>query len=465
MTVTIDVGTTAVKVHQFDDQGSTLYKGLLQYETQYKTSGSIEQNPDDVIMATFTLLNQLHDLKHEEIVISSAMHSLMVTDQHVKPVSPLMIWADRRAESVIETFKKTDQADLFYKKTHTPIHPMSPFAKLLWMTKTEAGQAFRKQLPEQVYYLDIKTYLWYHLTGVLEVDLSIGSATGLVDIKQKTYDQDILTFLHLDSKMLPKLVEPTLKRNLDPPIHVLEQSNVEVMIGSSDGVLANISEPGFKGAHLTLGTSGAIRITTGEPYVDPEGRLFCYYLNDETWVVGGANNNGGNVLRWLDEILYETKGKIYEVISTLDFNEVDPSLIFLPHLNGERAPLWDTSRRGSLIGLAGHHKKEDLIKATLLGICFNLKHTLDHLMSLVGSVEEIQLSGGVFSIPQVPQLTADVMGLDVLLSDTIEQSSIGALRLINPSVKENSKKSKLLPDTDRKESFQTMYQDYLTHIK
>ena len=40
-----------------------------------------------------------------------------------------------------------------------------------------------------------------------------------------------------------------------------------------------------------------------EPRVDEQGRVFCYVLVLGRWVVGGAINNGGNVLRWLGRVI------------------------------------------------------------------------------------------------------------------------------------------------------------------
>ena len=51
-------------------------------------------------------------------------------------------------------------------------------------------------------------------------------------------------------------------------------------------------------AGLSLGTSGAVRMVLTEPGFDKEGRLFCYALTDEVWVIGGAISNGGITLRW-----------------------------------------------------------------------------------------------------------------------------------------------------------------------
>ena len=78
-----------------------------------------------------------------------------------------------------------------------------------------------------------------------------------------------------------------------------------VVAGASDGVLANVGvgavTPGV--VACSIGTSGAIRGVVSEARVDARGSVFCYVLVPGRWVVGGATNNGGNVLRWLGRVI------------------------------------------------------------------------------------------------------------------------------------------------------------------
>ena len=79
--------------------------------------------------------------------------------------------------------------------------------------------------------------------------------------------------------------------------------SLPVAVGAADGPLGNLGTgaivPGVAG--LSLGTSGAVRMAVPEPSFDAEGRLFCYALTDDLWVIGGAISNGGITLRWAGE--------------------------------------------------------------------------------------------------------------------------------------------------------------------
>lgn len=141
------------------------------------------------------------------------------------------------------------------------------------------------------------------------------------------------------------------------------------VIGASDGVLSNlgVNSVGKGEVAVTIGTSGAIRTVIDKPRTDYKGRIFCYVLTEDHYVIGGPVNNGGVVLRWLrDELLaseVETAKRLgvdpYDVLTQIA-KRVKPGadgLIFHPYLAGERAPLWNANARGSFFGLTLSHKK------------------------------------------------------------------------------------------------------------
>src|SRR5699024_4120708 len=133
---------------------------------------------------------------------------------------------------------------------------------------------------------------------------------------------------------------------------------------------------------VTIGTCGAIRTMTSQPKTDVKGRVFCYALTEDDWMLGGPVNNGGIVLRWLrDELAAkEVEGAQgvckhpYDMLTDIDeqVEAVSNGLLFLPYLAGERAPFWNPNMRGSFIGLTLNHKNEHLIRAVLEGVMFNL---------------------------------------------------------------------------------------------
>src|SRR6185437_9271237 len=94
------------------------------------------------------------------ISFSSAMHGLIAVNKENKPISNLITWADTRSEKIAEEIRKSKEAKSIYKATGTPIHPMTPLCKIIWLRKNQPSvfkQAFK--------FISIKEYIWYRLFG------------------------------------------------------------------------------------------------------------------------------------------------------------------------------------------------------------------------------------------------------------------------------------------------------------
>ena len=133
----------------------------------------------------------------------------------------------------------------------------------------------------------------------------------------------------------------------------------------------------------SIGTSGAIRGVVAEPRVDEQGSVFCYVLVPGRWVVGGATNNGGNVLRWLGRVigadLADPDKELTELAATVPPGA--EGLLMLPYLAGERAPRWSGDPYGALLGLTQRHGRAHLARAALEGVCLQLRLVLDAMQA------------------------------------------------------------------------------------
>jgi gluconokinase len=184
-------------------------------------------------------------------------------------------------------------------------------------------------------------------------------------------------------------------------------------------------------AAVTVGTSGAVRITSDKYLIDEKQRLFCYYLSDGMYITGGATNNGGIALQWLIEKIFQGNFRDEKYLKAL-FNEtmkIKPGangLIFLPYIMGERSPVWDENAKGSFIGLTISHTKTHMAKAVLEGICFSIVDVLNALEETSGKINNIYLSGGIIKAASWVQLMADISGKQIMVNEAADASALGA---------------------------------------
>nr|WP_295971253.1 gluconokinase [uncultured Bacillus sp.] len=441
----VDIGTTSTKAVLFDHKGSVISVHHKEYPLYSPFPSIAEQDPEEIFHAVKEAIQiaiqkgKVSPSAIELVSFSSAMHSIIAMDHKGKPLTRCITWADSRATDWAEKIKNELNGLEIYKRTGTPIHPMSPLAKIAWL-RTDHPEIFSQTEK----FIGIKEYIFYKFFNRYVVDHSIASATGLFNLKQLTWDREALKIAGITEENLAELVPTTyclkgIKDEYAAELGIL--TDTPFIIGASDGVLSNLGvnaiDPGV--VAITIGTSGAIRTVTDKPVTDPKGRIFCYALTDKHWVVGGPVNNGGMTLRWVrDELAsseVETAKRLgidpYEVLTKIAsrISAGSDGLLFHPYLAGERAPLWNANARGSFFGLGLHHKKEHMIRAVLEGVIFNLYTVMLALQELIGVPTKIQATGGFARSELWRQMMADIFNQEVVVPESFESSCLGAIVL------------------------------------
>ncbi|MGG3467223.1 gluconokinase [Neobacillus pocheonensis] len=441
----VDIGTTSTKSVLFATNGTVIATHGIEYPLFSPTPATAEQDPEEIFQAVIDTIKTV--IKKSEtspsdilcISFSSAMHSVIAVDESGKPITRCITWADNRSAEWAEKLLTEMNGHDIYLRTGTPIHPMSPLSKLVWL-KEDQAEIFNRTYK----FISIKEYVFYKLFNQYVIDYSIASATGMFNLTTLQWDEEALKVAGISSDKLSKPVSTTFSLSgLDENFadEMMLPKSIPFVVGASDGVLSNLGvnaiDPGV--VAVTIGTSGAIRTVTDKPVTDPKGRIFCYALTENHWVIGGPVNNGGMLFRWVRDQLgsaeVETAKRLgkdpYEVLTEIA-SLVSPGsdgLLFHPYFAGERAPIWDANARGSFFGLGLHHKKEHLIRAVLEGVILNLYTVLLALEELIGEPKRIQATGGFARSELWRQMMADIFNQEVNIPESFESSCLGAALL------------------------------------
>jgi len=437
----VDIGTTTTKAVLFSENGKVIQQDSIGYPLYTPDISTAEQNPEEIFQAVLQVITNI--MKHHSdkpllfVSFSSAMHSIIAVDENDIPLTPVITWADNRSEAWALKIKDEWNGLEIYKRTGTPIHPMSPLSKITWLVN-EHPEIARKTKK----YIGIKEYIFKKFFNQYVVDHSLASAMGMMNLHTLDWDEEALNIAGITRAQLSTLV-PTTTLFKNCHVDLAKQMGIDpqtpFVIGASDGVLSNlgVNAIGKGEIAVTIGTSGAIRTIIDKPKTDVKGRIFCYALTENHWVIGGPVNNGGMVLRWIrDEFAsseVETAKRLgvdsYEVLTKIA-ERVRPGadgLLFHPYLSGERAPLWNPNARGSFFGLTLSHKKEHMIRAALEGVIYNLYTVYLALLEYMESpVTRIQATGGFSRSVIWRQMMADIFESEVTVPESYESSCLGA---------------------------------------
>lgn len=430
----LDIGTTSVKAIAFDDSGQEVVRVDERLQMDRAQPGMAEQSADDVYRTATNVLAVCFEraracgCKVEQVGLSAAMHSLLAVDGEGRPLTGAMTWLDTRAKHHAGQMWAGPGGVAWYERTGTPVHAMSPACKLVWLrqVRPDVFTAAKR-------FVSLKEYTWFRWFGEWRVDESIASATGLFNLRTRTWDEASLVLTSLDEERLSKLVPTTYQMSAAGSQSLQEaglSSDVVVTIGASDGALANLGLSALspETAVLTVGTSLALRTGSVVPQTDPSFRPFCYVLDEQHYIVGCPSNSGGIVLDWLcTHVLRDAQGLDALIHAAADV-EIG-TLVCLPYMAGERAPLWDESATGAFVGLQIVHGPAHLVRAAVEAIVFNAYGLAQDLFDKLGRPERLMVSGKLFRSLWIRQLVCDLIRVPVVYQADEDASTVGAVML------------------------------------
>lgn len=435
--ITIDIGTGAVRVVAFDLKGNILGSMKGSYPTFHSRPDYSEQDPEQIfITMLYVLKNFLNENIHPKkykivsICFGGAMHSVLTIDKNGVPIGNAMVWADNRAKKEAQVLKDSSLGKLLYHATGTPIHPMSPLNKITWLKNND-----KERFKHTEKFLSIKAYIIQQLTGEYMSDYSLASATGLLNIHTLNWETDALKHAGITANKLPDLVPvfyttDKLKKEYQTSLGL--PAKVKIIVGSSDGCLATLGAGvwGEGKATITIEESGAVRVIGKKVLQDKKQRFFNYLLTEDNYVSGGPTNNGGAVFEWFAKQFGDFK-RAFDLEDSMDNLINDASkvavgsggLIFLPYLQGERAPIWNANAKGVYFGLNIKHEQQHFVRATIEGILYAV-YSIGKTLEEHRTIDTLSVNGSFASYPFWTQMIADIFNKPVKIKQGSGSDSV-----------------------------------------
>lgn len=438
----VDLGTTAAKVVAFGIGSPWRHVAVREYPLLEPEPGHQVQNPETVVAACVSAMTECASAATgAEVVavsLSTAMHGLIGLDRDLRPLTPLLTWADARASDMARELRTSDLGPLLHQTTGTPVHPMSPLTKLAWFARHDTTTAAAVR-----WWVGLKDYLIWSLTGTLATERSSASGTGLLDRRTGGWSALAVETAGISADQLPPVLPTTAILGLSKAMasRVGLPVTTPVVVGAADGPLGNLGtgalDPGVAG--LSIGTSGAVRMVVDRQPEVLDPALFCYALTDDAWVVGGAVSNGGVVVRWAGSALVPDLRAEPDGLSAdervLALAEGVPAgsdgLVMLPYLLAERAPLWDPDVPGAYLGLRRSHTRAHLVRAAVEGVALQLGAVVDRMDAVNPGVPvtSVRATGGAFRSALWRDVVTAVLDRPLTVTGAADGSALGAAAL------------------------------------
>lgn len=412
----IDVGTSSVKAGFVSQSGKGLRQVSVEYPTNFGVDGQVEQDPWDwwkaATQAVQTLAAQSPQCAQQvqALAVSCQAPTLFGVDDDGQPVGRGLIWMDRRSDGICRD-TLSEHGAYINQYSCNRIDPYYMLSKLTWQKRYEAEQYHKTTC-----YLQINGWIVYQLTGVRQIDVTNANLTQLMNVHSLTWDEGIFQRLQLDIRKMPPIVP------CDSVVGKIRPEMAELWGISPDAVVAAGCVDGSSvpyGLQLwqegevfeMSGTSSGIGVILSEPSFSPNLSLMKH-VQPGKWFLKGSTSCSGGSLKWYrDQVDGRSDGAAFEEFSRLAEQSVAGAggVLFLPYLNGERAPLWDSALRGVMLGFGSATEKKDLLRAIMEGTAYALRTILEEFPSDRLQTEMILGTGGGYQSRIWSQIKADVL--------------------------------------------------------
>lgn len=458
--VGIDVGTSAVKVSVYDDEQGYARGRSRSYPIERPAAGHAEQDPSlwwaAVHEAVEAVVGRFHPRPADNVVVgfTGQMHTHVWVDGDGAALTPGVLWFDTRAGA--------QRAELVAAVPNIesiiggPLLPNATAPLLKW----DLAQADASRLSGQTPMIT-KDLIRRWATGGLHTDPSDGSSSAMMDHRTLDWSPEILAAVGLTPAQLAPIVPAS---TVVGDVSALEPLNGAAAVVGLGDVPSQAYSMGLGGniVGVSLGTS-AVAMSVGAH------QRGAFPLVNDDWVGLDSVHGCSASIDWATDLIGVSRMSFSNLASASPPGA--NGLLYLPFIEGQRAT--EHPVPAGLIGIGMHHSSEDIARAVLEGIAFELKRLMDSLTG-AAKADQLQMVGGLAADPTWRAIFAAVFGCPNLLSHDepadgaalLAARSMDAEHLIT-TVREGAtnRQSLVEPDPSQASVYQEAFERYCNTVQ
>jgi xylulokinase len=446
-----DLGTTALKCALHDLNGTVIAKASEEYQLITPDADSVELDVETYWQAFKSAVARVlkesgvDPAEVRALGISAQGETLILIDQHGKPLRRAIVWLDNRAQQEADQLGDNfGHRQAFEITGQVRLVPTWPASKILWLKRHEPEIFDRVSK-----FLLIEDYFLYRLTGEYVCEGSLVTSTCYWNFLTRTWWKEMLEELNISETQLPQYRESGEVVGKLRPVIANELGLIPDTVactGALDQACGAIGVGNIKPGIFSENTGAALAIcaTIQQPLLDPGNQMPCHYHGLPGLYMLHTFTSGGIVMRWFrDEFaaMEMQVGKVsgmdsYDLMG-LAASHVLPGcegLVMLPHLQGAMAPEANPKASGVFYGFTLRHSRSHFTRAIMEAIGFIVRRNIEVIEGLGVSVSEVRALGGGARSRIWKQIEADIIGRPVLTTTNEEAATLGAAILAGKAV-------------------------------
>ena len=435
LVIGLDSSTQSTKAIAWNEEGIAVAEGRCDIALSNPSLEKFEQDVEDwwkAFCISCKELNTKIDLNLvESIAISNQRETLGVLDKKGKAIYPAMVWMDKRCVKEVEELNEIIGGNKIHEISGRPKDPCPCLYRIFWLKKNEPD-IFKKTYC----FADVQSFLVHRLTGEFKTGWISSDPHGMFDVVEKKWSKEILDHLEINENQLPKSFKPGKligKISTEAAYECGLKEGLPIYAAGGDGQLAGLGTNCTKSdrAYINLGTAVVSGVWSND-YVCSKNWRTELAAHGEGYIFENVLLSGAILVNWFVDQFVQGDRKDKNFFSNLE-KEISQipigceGLIFQPYTSGVMDPYWDSYARGVMIGINLSHTPYHLYRSIIEGLTLDSVFRTQNIEKETGlNIKEYLAIGGGANSKVWTQILADASGKDVLISDTVEASSLGA---------------------------------------
>ncbi|TDW13236.1 glycerol kinase [Breznakia blatticola] len=427
--LSIDQSTQGTKAILFDDKGNIVKRVDKAHQQLIDANGYISHDPNEIfdnvvsVVSDVIAQSKIDANTIQAVGISNQRETTVMWDADGHTLANAVVWQCSRASEIAKRYEpyKDDIFDI----TGLVLSPYFPASKMRWLIEYVQPQA-------PYYFGTMDTWLIYKLTNqqVYKTDASNASRTQLFDIHTGTWSNYLCNLFEIPKQALPEVCDSNACFGYTDFVGLLEKPiPICAVMGDSHASLYGQGCHAQGQVKTTLGTGSSIMMNIGDSYKKSTNGLttsLAWKIDGKLeYVFEGNVNYAGAVITWLQKDL-QLIDEPDDTIEAIARSNPDDETILVPAFSGLSAPYWKEDVRALFYGMSRTTKRNELIKATVESIAFQISDVL-HAMAKDSGLHslEVKTDGGPSKNPYLMQFLSDMARATVYVSSQEELSAIG----------------------------------------
>jgi xylulokinase len=427
----IDLGTTGTKIIAIDRAGRILSEVQREASLLSPHAGWAESDPSEWwanVCAGIPDCLARADLQAGDVLtvgVSGMVPATILVGRDGQPLRRSIQQNDARAFAEVDEFKARVDEQGIFQRTGALITQQSIGPKLLWLARHEP-----EVLKQTAWVMGSYDYINYLLTGTPNLEQNWALESGLYDLHQRDWLDDLLQLSGLRRDQLPPVAPPGRVIGVVSPEASRRtglKTGTPVVTGGADHVASAFAAGVRQNGDVLIKLGGAGDILYSLDTLVLNRSLFLdYHMVPGLYLINGCMASSGSIIKWF-------RGQF---AAGLDYPDLDSEardipagsegLLLLPYFIGEKTPIFDPHARGVFFGLTLGHTRAHLYHAILEGISFGFYHHLQVLGEAGLPVRRVRVTNGGARSALWCQVTADVLGLPLEHVSGHPGASLGA---------------------------------------